>query len=255
MGHWYVSVTDSEQSKRRLLLVDGEHELLAALRIKLEDVGYDVDTCRTGGEALSKSAVRNPEIVVIDTHLTDMNGIEVATRLKEHYGCPFIFLTKTSSDEYRAAAETVGALQYLAKSGHPSDIAISIRLADSQNRHLVDAFEQQRRTERVLDDRKGVEQMIGMYMSEHHASHGVIKGALQRFSRTTNTSLQRIAAAHQEFVPLHLELEREFRARKEQIYPHVLRELDDFIAKEVGRGAPASTDEDDIVPERKRTGS
>ena len=233
-------MTATRQSKSRLLLVDREHELLAALQVKLQNAGYDVLTCRTGREALAASAETVPELVVLDMHLSDMNGIDVATRLKETYGCPFIFLTNANSDDYRQAAEVVGAIQYLSKTAHPDDIAVGIRLAVIQNRSFVDVCERQRRTERTLDHRTKLDQMIGMHMSALNAPHDVIKAALQRFSRRNNTPLKEIAVAHENYVLEYLKLQREFDTRHAEIYPPVLRELAAFFLTELGLQKPST---------------
>lgn len=227
-------MTATRQGKSRLLLVDGEHELLAALQVKLQNAGYDVQTCRTGREALDASAETVPELVVLDMHLTDMNGIDVATRLKETYGCPFIFLTNANSEDHRRAAELVGATQYLSKTTHPDDIAVGIRLAILQNRSFVDVCERQRQTEQTLDRRTELAQMIGMQMSTYNARHDVIKAALQRFSRRNNTPLKEIAAVHAAYVSENLELQREFDDRHAEIYPPILRELAAFFSTELG---------------------
>ena len=67
----------------RLLLVDDEAPFVRALGVSLRAMGYEVDAAATGAAALAKAATTVPDIIVLDLGLPDIDGLEVARRLRD----------------------------------------------------------------------------------------------------------------------------------------------------------------------------
>ncbi len=67
----------------RILVVDDDDMILESLVSILESEGYIASTARTGLEAIAKTEKEFFNVMLIDIHLPDMNGIEVISRLKE----------------------------------------------------------------------------------------------------------------------------------------------------------------------------
>jgi two-component system phosphate regulon response regulator PhoB len=78
------SVGALDSDKPRVLLVDDEAPLAAMLLYNLERHGLVVEHVTNGQQALSRSAMFRPHIVLLDWRLPGMRGIEVCRRLRSH---------------------------------------------------------------------------------------------------------------------------------------------------------------------------
>ncbi len=84
-------------SLQRILLADDEPDILEISRIALETVGgYEVTVCESGSEFLRLLAGFDPDLVIIDALMPDMNGLEVLAAMRATAGfedTPAVFLT------------------------------------------------------------------------------------------------------------------------------------------------------------------
>ena len=70
-------------NKKKLLLVDDEKDTLLVLEKQLTSAGYTVVTANSGTQALSLAKSEQPNLIVLDIQMPDMDGGEVAHKLKE----------------------------------------------------------------------------------------------------------------------------------------------------------------------------
>ncbi len=77
----------------------------------------------SGREALVQVAQIQPDLVLMDVHMPDMDGLEATRRIKAQPGAPRILVcTLLTSSEYRAAAETAGADGFLDKASFTTQL-------------------------------------------------------------------------------------------------------------------------------------
>ncbi len=104
---------------KKILLVDDEKDILVVLRKQLEDKGYEVFTAENGIDALQIASVKEPDIAILDLALPDMDGSEIAVKLRESEETrhlPVIFLTALrSKQEEHDGGMTIGGHTVLAK--------------------------------------------------------------------------------------------------------------------------------------------
>lgn len=87
-------------SKGTILVVDDERKMLEIVKAYLEKEGYFVLTAERGETALSMAGKANPDLIVLDLMLPDMDGEEVCRQLRETSQVPILMLTaKVSEDE------------------------------------------------------------------------------------------------------------------------------------------------------------
>ncbi|MHA1785918.1 MAG: response regulator [Candidatus Helarchaeota archaeon] len=100
---------DLEGSRKRILIVDDERELLESLGIILKYEGYQVDVALNGIEALNKINEENYDLILSDIRMPVMDGIELCKRCKsdpKFKNIPFILFSayyeeiKTCADEF-----------------------------------------------------------------------------------------------------------------------------------------------------------
>ena len=70
--------------KSRILLVDDDSTITTSFQMVLQNEGYDVDTASDGRQALERFERENYQLVILDIKLPDINGIEVARRIRKH---------------------------------------------------------------------------------------------------------------------------------------------------------------------------
>ena len=99
----------------RVLVVDDEPQILRALQINLRARQYEVLTAATGTEALATAAAHNPDLVILDLGLPDLDGVEVIRGLRGWSTVPIIILSGRTDSADKVDALDAGADDYLTK--------------------------------------------------------------------------------------------------------------------------------------------
>jgi two-component system OmpR family response regulator len=107
-----------------VLVVDDEPNIRALLSQTLRLVSFEVRTAESGSQALTAAREFEPDIVVLDVMLPDLDGFEVARRLGE---VPVLFLTARDTVEDRVQGLSIGADDYVAKPFSLEEVVLRIR--------------------------------------------------------------------------------------------------------------------------------
>jgi len=118
----------------RVLVVDDEPQILRALEITLRREGYEVDTARTAGEALSAAAARPPEAVILDLLLPDGSGTSVCRELREWSAVPILVLSAVEEEAEKVAALDAGADDYVTKPFSPRELLARVQASIRRSR-------------------------------------------------------------------------------------------------------------------------
>jgi two-component system response regulator MprA len=102
-------------SNERLLLVDDDPRVQSAVGRRLGFEGFSVDLASSGPEALDLAASTAPNLVILDVMLPEMDGLEVARRLRQMSDVPILMLTARDAVADRVAGLRSGADDYLVK--------------------------------------------------------------------------------------------------------------------------------------------
>ncbi|MCF8031292.1 MAG: response regulator [Desulfohalobiaceae bacterium] len=101
---------------RRLLFVDDEEGIRKVFSLSLRDMGYEVETARSGEEALERMAVFQPEVVISDIKMPGMGGLELLKRIKtEHPDMEVLLLTGFGDMDTAVQGLRWDAADFLAK--------------------------------------------------------------------------------------------------------------------------------------------
>ncbi|MBU5355705.1 response regulator transcription factor [Paenibacillus silvae] len=99
-----------------ILIVDDDEKIVSMLRRGLAFEGYDVQTASNGAEGLSKLMDKEPDIVVLDVMMPQIDGFEVCRRLREAGSTvPVLMLTAKDEVQSRVTGLDIGADDYLVK--------------------------------------------------------------------------------------------------------------------------------------------
>ena len=105
-------------SKKRILVVDDEVDLVETVRFSLELEGYDVLIAYNGEEALNQARKENPDLILLDLMLPKLDGYKVCRLLKfdERYKhIPILMLTAKTQEKDKATGMETGANEYITK--------------------------------------------------------------------------------------------------------------------------------------------
>ena len=128
-----------------LLVVEDDMQMRKFLRASLSSHGYRLVEAATGNEGLSQAAAYNPDLILLDLGLPDIDGLEVTKRLREWASAPIIVISARGQEDDKINALDSGADDYLTKPFGTGELLARIRVA---LRHAARAG--QERTEPVL---------------------------------------------------------------------------------------------------------
>ena len=117
------------EEKELILLIEDEPQMRRFLRITLQSNGYRLVETETGAEGLLQAASRNPDVVLLDLGLPDMDGFEVTTRLREWTQTPVIVISAREQEQDKVKALDAGADDYLTKPFNAGELLARIRVA------------------------------------------------------------------------------------------------------------------------------
>jgi two-component system KDP operon response regulator KdpE len=113
----------------RVLVVDDDRALLRALQVGLSARGHQVVVAVAGEEGLAKVALSEPDVVVLDLGLPDLDGLEVAHRIRQWSDVPIIVLSAVGLEDRKVAALDGGANDYVTKPFGMAELEARIRTA------------------------------------------------------------------------------------------------------------------------------
>lgn len=116
----------------RILIIEDHKAILKALVEMLSREFAVVGTAANGESGLAHALALNPDIIILDISLPDLNGLEVATRLRETgCGARVVFLSSCEDHDVIRAAFDLGASGYVFKSRIFPDLISTVKVATS----------------------------------------------------------------------------------------------------------------------------
>jgi two-component system KDP operon response regulator KdpE len=112
-----------------ILLIEDDPSLRRFLRVTLENQDYKVLEATRGEEGLRHASVGQPDVVLLDLGLPDLDGIEVTTRLRQWTAIPIIVISARGREQDKIAALDAGADDYLTKPFGVGELMARLRVA------------------------------------------------------------------------------------------------------------------------------
>jgi len=116
-----------ELDRRRILVVDDEERMVRFIRMNLEHDGFQVSEAFNGKQAVQKLRDVNPDLILLDVMMPDLDGFDVLEMIREISNVPVIMLTAKSEEDDRVRGLELGADDYVAKPFSPRELVSRVR--------------------------------------------------------------------------------------------------------------------------------
>ena len=145
--------THATDAEARLLVVDDEPNIRELLATSLRFAGFEVHAAADGGSALRMARDLEPDLLVLDVMLPDMDGFTVTRRLREKgQHMPVLFLTARDDTSDKVQGLTVGGDDYVTKPFSLEEVVARIRAVLRRTHHVEDDASVLRYADLELDD-------------------------------------------------------------------------------------------------------
>ena len=112
-----------------ILLIEDEPEIRRFLRTTLPAHGYRLHEATTGQDGLTEAKARNPDLILLDLGLPDLDGTEVIRQVREWAQVPIIVLSARDNEQAKVAAFDLGADDYVMKPFGVNELLARMRAA------------------------------------------------------------------------------------------------------------------------------
>jgi len=125
-------------SRPTILVVEDEELMRRVLHVALRNQGYDVVDAATGNQALQRIRAHPPDVIILDLGLPDMDGVQVASQVREEHQIPIIVLSARGEEKHQIRALDAGANDYVTKPFREGELMARIRAALRSASHVPD---------------------------------------------------------------------------------------------------------------------
>ena len=112
---------------KQILVADDDAHIRDVLRIALAQAGFEVTEVADGKEALREATRSEPDLIVLDIGMPEMDGLEVCRELRKTSQIPILFLTAQGDEIDRVVGLELGADDYVSKPFSPREVIARIR--------------------------------------------------------------------------------------------------------------------------------
>ncbi len=190
-----MSETESA-GKLRIVIADDEPIIRLDLKKMLEDVGYDVVAeVGDGAKAVEAARTLNPDVVILDIKMPNMDGIDAAKIISDEKIAPVLLLTAYSQVDLVTRAKEAGVYSYLVKPFKEADLLPAIEIAMSRWDEYLELEKQSKDLEDKLETRKAVERAKGILIDQYGLKEHEAFRRIQVQSMNTRKSMREIAEA------------------------------------------------------------
>src|SRR3954447_26135343 len=115
------------EPKPTILLIEDEPPLLRFLRVTLGTQDYRIIEAMTGEQGLRHVATAQPDLIILDLGLPDIDGVQVTKKLREWSAIPIIVVSARGKEQDKVIALDAGADDYLTKPFGVSELLARVR--------------------------------------------------------------------------------------------------------------------------------
>lgn len=120
--------------KSKILIVEDDTAICSLIRTTLDTQDYQYHTARNGAEAMIEAVSYNPDVVILDLGLPDMDGVDIIRKIRTWSSIPIIVVSARMEDRDKVEALDAGADDYLTKPFSIDEFLARLRVALRRSR-------------------------------------------------------------------------------------------------------------------------
>jgi len=110
-----------------ILVVDDEKNIVTLIRRYLGNEGFHVEEAYDGKQALEKARSLNPDLILLDVMMPEMDGLTVCKEIRKTSNAPVIILTARDDDVDKIVGLEIGADDYMTKPFNPRELVARVK--------------------------------------------------------------------------------------------------------------------------------
>jgi two-component system alkaline phosphatase synthesis response regulator PhoP len=118
-----------------ILIIEDNPDISRVVQYELEQAGFRVITAADGVSGLTSAREKAPDLVILDLGLPDLDGTEIARRLRKTSNVPIIILTAMEALDRKVSLLEAGADDYLTKPFHAEELLARVRVQLRHQQH------------------------------------------------------------------------------------------------------------------------
>ncbi len=143
---------------QNILIIDDEPSIIDNISFALETEGFSTASCTTGGDGLYAFETSDFALIILDIGLPDINGFDLARKIRSTSQIPIIFLTARSNEIDRVVGLELGADDYVTKPFSPRELSARVKaiLRRTNNTQISETLPTQKQDSLlfIVDDQK-----------------------------------------------------------------------------------------------------
>ena len=129
---------------KKILVVDDEKPISDIIKFNMVKEGYEVVTAFDGREALEMFEAENPDILILDLMLPELDGLEVARTIRKTSNVPIIVLSAKDSEFDKVIGLEIGADDYVTKPFSNRELQARVKAILRRSEFAVDTQENEK---------------------------------------------------------------------------------------------------------------
>lgn len=193
-GYNVMKAVQIPEKSIKVLIAEDNSKTRLFLKSQLELLGFQVAAAVSNGQdAVELAGEINPDLVIMDVKMPEMDGIEAATAISSKGPIPIILITGLSSDEMASKAIEAGVFAYLVKPVTKKQLEPAIKLALARYDQFKSLKVEVNDLKDAIETRKLVERAKGILMKRCNISEDEAFKLLQTHSQKENKKMREIA--------------------------------------------------------------
>jgi len=178
----------------KIAVADDEPDMRDYFATVLPRMGHEVvAVARNGRELIERSAATNPDLLILDIKMPEIDGLQAAARISEQEPVPAIVVSAYHDPELVERATADHVLAYLVKPIKQADLEAAIIIAMRRFEQFQDLRRETTNLRQALDDRKLIERAKGIVMNRAGVDEQEAFRRLQKLASSKNLKLVEVA--------------------------------------------------------------
>jgi response regulator NasT len=180
----------------RVLIAEDETIIRLDLCSLLETAGFEVCAeARDGVEAVELARTTDPDVVLLDVKMPQLDGLEAARRILEERSRPIVLITAYGDREIAEQAADIGVFAFLTKPFREDEVVPAIKTAQARHAELAELRREALGLREALEARKAIERAKGILMAKEGLTEAEAFDRLRSASQRSGRPMKVIADA------------------------------------------------------------